>query len=347
VQEKMREQIREGNDLVEYDLIKLSSYVASIEKIQTTVTYIISQDNSRYNANARWIEYRLNNGKEEYFVNAGVTHVGNLLDEKLWSKVYATCLTSATLAIGDSFEYIKSQLGLSNNSQCKEIKLDTEFNYAEHSQLSIPYFKNSPDFNSREAFEQDLITYLTTILAYTENYGSLVLFFNRQQLLMVYKGLPKAIQAKILLQTDFASNQKLLTTHRELIDEGKPSIIFGLNSFAEGVDLPVQYCMHVIITKLPFETYKDPQNMVREHWVKEENGNYFIEISLPETGIKLIQAVGRLIRSEQDYGQVTICDNRIVLKSYGNFLLNALPKFNRQYDPEFITKALSKMNCTF
>ena len=130
------------------------------------------------------------------------------------------------------------------------------------------------------------------------------------------------------------------------IDNGAPSIIFGLNSFAEGVDLPSVYCMNVIISKLPFDTHKDPQNMVREYWVQYEKGNYFMDVSIPETCIKLIQAVGRLIRSEDDYGQVTICDNRLVNKNYGAVLLNCLPQFNRVYNKEFMHESFLKISAT-
>jgi hypothetical protein len=83
---------------------------------------------------------------------------------------------------------------------------------------------------------------------------------------------------------------------------------------------------------------------VRQYWLEKENGNYFNEVALPEAGIRLVQAVGRLIRSEHDYGQVTICDNRIVLKPYGKFLLKMLPKFNHQYNAEFIRKSLQMIN---
>lgn len=100
--------------------------------------------------------------------------------------------------------------------------------------------------------------------------------------------------------------------------------------------------MHVVITKLPFDTHKDPQNLVREYWIKAENSNFFMDVSLPETCIKLIQAVGRLVRSEEDYGQITICDNRIILKQYGKLLLNSLPNFSRQYNPNFILEHLPK-----
>ena len=138
------------------------------------------------------------------------------------------------------------------------------------------------------------------------------------------------------MQTDFVSTQKLISIHKNNIDNGTPSIIFGLNSFSEGVDLPGLYCMHVIITKLPFDVHKNPLNLVQEYWCNFEKMSYFKEVSIPETCIRLIQATGRLLRGEEDYGQITICDGRIIEKSYGAFLLNALPDFNRNYNKNFL-----------
>ena len=341
IQEKLKERMKNGGDYVaEANLVKLGFYLASISQIATTANYLVNQDNSRFNANARWVEQRIINNGEDYSVTAGVTHVGNLLTNKLWSRVHGACLTSATLAVGTSFEYLKFQLGLNLLSEVNTTKLPPSFNYQEHSQLVIPQFRYAPEYATREMFQKELGLYLGQMLNYQENYGTLVLFFNRQQLIDSFKQLPVKLQNRILLQTEFSSNQKLISEHKDMIDGGSPSIIFGLNSFAEGVDLPSRYCMHVVITKLPFDTHKDPQSMVREYWVKAENGNYFMDVSLPEAGIKLIQAVGRLLRNEQDRGQVTICDNRIVLKQYGSLLLKALPEFNRQYNPNFIKESL-------
>ena len=343
VQEQLKDKLKNSHDYVaEANLVKLGFYLATLEGIAATANYLINQDNSRFNANARWVESRISG--EDFNIIAGVTNVGKVLAAKLCSQIYAVCLTSATLAIGPRFDYVKFQLGLNFLPAVQESKLETTFNYPEHSQLVIPQFMNAPEYSKRTEFQRELSLYLSQILNYTQAYGTLVLFFNRQQLLETFKQLPLKLQNKILLQTEFSSNQKLIAEHKDTVDKQQPSIIFGLNSFAEGVDLPAKYCMHVLITKLPFETHKDPQNMVREYWVKAENGNYFMDVSLPETCIKLIQAVGRLIRSEKDYGQVTICDNRIVLKQYGSILLDSLPDFNRDYNPEFINQVYLKLN---
>jgi ATP-dependent DNA helicase DinG len=252
-------------------------------------------------------------------------------------------ITSATLAIGTNFKYNLHKLGLSLYEKVATYKLETSFIYQKQSQIVVPKFKYAPDFASRNDFDVELTEYLNKTIDYAESYGTLVLFFNRKQLLEVYEKLNKPIQKRILLQTDFMSNQRLINQHKQNIDKGIPSIIFGLNSFAEGVDLPSVYCMHVIITKLPFDTHKDPQNMVQEYWVNFEKSNYFMDVALPETSIRLIQATGRLIRDEGDYGQVTICDNRIIFKNYGTSLLNALPLFNRKYNSQFLGESFTKL----
>lgn len=344
--EKLKAQIKETPDvLIETNLNKLGFYVTAIDGVLNTSQYIINQDDSRYNANAKWIELKsIKNSTHDFVINACVTHVGKKLFDTLWSKVYAVVITSATLAIGNDFSYNKFKLGLNLLESVASQKLDSTFDYARQAQIAVPRFRNSPEYNSRENFATELLEYLSKNLDYEAGYGTLVLFFNRKQLVDTYDKLPKRLQKIILSQENYISNGRLIHDHKKRIDAGVPSIIFGLNSFAEGVDLPGLYCCHVIITKLPFETHKDPESMVLEYWVRYEKGNYFAEVSLPEASIRLIQASGRLIRSDKDYGQVSICDNRLVTKDYGRVMLDALPQFNRKYDENFLNKAFMKMN---
>jgi ATP-dependent DNA helicase DinG len=100
-------------------------------------------------------------------------------------------------------------------------------------------------------------------------------------------------------------------------------------SFAEGIDLPGRYLDHVIITRLPFSVPDDPIEASLAEWVTGRGGNPFMEITVPDASIKLVQAVGRLLRTESDTGRVTILDRRIVARRYGQLLLDALPPFRR------------------
>jgi ATP-dependent DNA helicase DinG len=159
--------------------------------------------------------------------------------------------------------------------------------------------------------------------------GTLVLFASRKQMQEVHAALDAQWQQMILLQ-DTLSKHELLNRHRALIDEGKGSIIFGLASFAEGVDLPGNYCRHVIIAKIPFAVPDEPVEAALAEWIESGGGNPFMEIAVPDAALKLVQASGRLLRSETDSGRITLLDRRIVSKSYGRAMLDSLPPFKRE-----------------
>jgi ATP-dependent DNA helicase DinG len=113
------------------------------------------------------------------------------------------------------------------------------------------------------------------------------------------------------------------------VDGGKGSVIFGLASFAEGIDLPGDYLTHVVITRLPFAVPDDPVGATLAEWIESQGGNPFMRISVPDASIKLVQACGRLIRKENDRGVITLLDRRVITRRYGQALLDALPPFRR------------------
>jgi len=157
-----------------------------------------------------------------------------------------------------------------------------------------------------------------------------VLFSSRRQLQEVQEGLHPAFRRLILAQDDY-SKQELLRLHRLTVDRGEPSIIFGLASLAEGIDLPGKYCTHVVIAKIPFPVPNDPVDATLGDWVKSRGRNPFQEISVPEAALRLIQASGRLLRQESDRGTITILDERLATRSYGKGILDSLPPYPREF----------------
>ena len=133
----------------------------------------------------------------------------------------------------------------------------------------------------------------------------------------------------MILRQDDYSKQELLNLHRTRIDAGEASSIFGLASLAEGIDLPGQYCEHVIIAKIPFATPDDPVEAALSEWVEARGGNPFMEIAVPDAAIRLVQASGRLLRTEQDTGRITIMDRRLITRRYGKALLGSLPPYRQ------------------
>ena len=138
--------------------------------------------------------------------------------------------------------------------------------------------------------------------------------------------LDQALTDKLQVQGQ-GSKQSLLEAHRSAVDAGQDSYLVGLASFAEGVDLPDDYCRHVIIVKLPFAVPDDPLDQAMAEWIESQGRNAFYEISVPDAAVKLVQACGRLIRHEKDWGRITLLDRRIVTKSYGRALIDSLPPY--------------------
>ena len=125
----------------------------------------------------------------------------------------------------------------------------------------------------------------------------------------------------------------LIRTHRNRIDKGEHSTLVGLASFSEGLDLPGDYCRHVIMIKLPFAVPDDPIDQAMAEWAEARGRNAFYEISVPDAALKLIQACGRLIRHEEDYGRISLLDKRIITQRYGRTLLESLPPYKLNLAP--------------
>ena len=133
------------------------------------------------------------------------------------------------------------------------------------------------------------------------------------------------------MRQDDHSKQEVLRRHREAVDRGNGSVIFGLASFAEGVDLPGAYCAHVVIAKLPFSVPDDPVDASLAEWLETQGRNPFMEISVPDAALRLVQASGRLLRTESDTGRITLLDRRILTRRYGRAILDSMPAFSRDF----------------
>ena len=156
-----------------------------------------------------------------------------------------------------------------------------------------------------------------------------MLFSSRRQMVDVIERLPEALQNMVLCQDDYQKAQ-LLKYHRQRVDQGLNSLIFGLASFAEGVDLPGRYCEHVLIAKIPFAVPDDPIEMTLSAWIEQQGQNPFMTLAVPDAAFRLVQASGRLLRSESDIGRITLFDERLFTKRYGKQILASLPPYRQE-----------------
>ena len=193
--------------------------------------------------------------------------------------------------------------------------------------LRVPDLRADP--RDSEAHTQAIVRDLPAMLEGAQ--GSLVLFSSRRQMRDVFAGVDLEWRKRVLLQGEL-SRQATLAKHREQIDKDQVSVLFGLASFAEGIDLPGAYCQHVVIAKIPFAVPDDPVEAALAEWIEARGGNPFMEIAVPDASLRLVQACGRLLRNEQDTGSITLLDRRLVTQRYGKAILNSLPPFRREID---------------
>ncbi|MDO6427800.1 ATP-dependent DNA helicase DinG [Thalassotalea sp. 1_MG-2023] len=271
---------------------------------------------------ARWCELT-EHKKLDYLLAASPIEVGFTLEDKLWSKCEGAVLCSATIMALNSFDHFRRQVGLSNTDGTQYQKVDSPFNYQQCAQLNIIDTEYEP---SDERFSDELIRRLPKLIAQGE--ATLVLFSSYWQMETVAKALREKNTLSILVQGE-QSRQHIIESHKKHCDNNENSIVFGTQSFSEGLDLPGKYLTNLIITKLPFSVPTSPVEEAHAEYVSAKGGNPFMSISVPEASKKLIQATGRLLRNEKDTGIITILDKRLKTKRYGQDLLNALPPYKR------------------
>jgi ATP-dependent DNA helicase DinG len=270
---------------------------------------------------ARWITLLNSGGQFGFDLRCSPILAADILQECLWSRAAGVIVTSATITALNSFERFILHSGCPREANYKVVA--SPFNYA-NAVFSVPDMDCDP--GDAERHTQALIEQLPHLLDLSQ--GSLVLYSSRRQMLDVYSGLSGELGDDILMQGDY-SKQEILRRHREAIDGGRGSVIFGLASFAEGVDLPGDYCRHVVIAKIPFAVPDSPLEAALAEWVEAGGRNAFMEISVPDAALRLVQASGRLLRTEEDEGRVTLMDRRIKTRRYGRAILDSLPPFRR------------------
>ncbi|HKJ88768.1 MAG TPA: helicase C-terminal domain-containing protein, partial [Gammaproteobacteria bacterium] len=273
---------------------------------------------------ARWIEPVADQDQRDFRVAVSPISAADELRESLWERCAGALITSATLTSLGRFDRLLGKLGLDEERAVCH-RLPSPFDYG-RAALCLPG-SDFPDPRDAEAHTRAVAGLLAHHLDPAQ--GSLVLFTSRRHMEAAYAQLPPEWQGRTRCQGT-VSRERLLAEHEAEIEAGRGSVLFGLASFAEGVDLPGALCRHVVIVRLPFSVPTTPVEATTHEWVESRGGKPFFEISLPDASLRLIQAVGRLIRNEDDWGTVTILDPRVTTKPYGRELLDSLPPIPRQ-----------------
>ncbi|WP_346839124.1 ATP-dependent DNA helicase DinG [Microbulbifer sp. SAOS-129_SWC] len=273
---------------------------------------------------ARWVTLVDWGGSTDFEVCSSPILAGKTLEYSLWRRCFGAVLTSATLTALGKFDRLKMRAGTPDNASYQVVPSPFDFSRAT---LQVP--AAAVDAGRADEHTDAVIDTLPQLL--DGDGGALVLFSSRRQMETVYESLPGTWRNRIVMQGQ-KSRQQLLEIHRETVDGGGRSVLFGLASFAEGLDLPGDYCRHVVIAKLPFSVPDDPIEAALAEWIEAKGGNPFMQIAVPDAALKLVQACGRLLRTEGDSGTVTLLDRRIVTRRYGRAILDSLPPFSRRIE---------------
>ncbi|MEW6983002.1 ATP-dependent DNA helicase DinG [Colwelliaceae bacterium 6471] len=321
----LMESVKDGDTqmyLAEPLLAESGFMIQRLENLNALWQMYAKTDSDKGAPMARWLE-RIEGKRQDYLLCASPIEVGFTLEDMLWSKCEGAVLCSATIMALNSFDHFRFQAGLKQNDGTQYQQVNSPFDYQNKAKLIVPKMKYEPN---ADQFTDELIAVLPALLK--QGKSSLVLFSSYWQMEKVAQALREKHTLVLQVQGE-QSRQHIIERHKKYCDDDKESVIFGTQSFSEGLDLPGKYLTNLIITKLPFSVPTSPVEEAQAEYITAKGGNPFMSISVPETSKKLIQASGRLLRNEQDEGCITLLDRRVVSKRYGKDLLNALPPFKR------------------
>ncbi len=264
-----------------------------------------------------WLELAGSRG-DRAALCASPSDVSRFIGPRLFRDGSSVVLTSATLSVGGSLRYFQQRIG---GTGVRAIILDSPFDHRRQMKICIARDIPEPD---TPGYREVLPSWIMRSIDRTGG-KALVLFTSSALMRSVAASLAGEFDRRdirLLVQGLGVPRHQLLEEFRRDI----LSVLFGLDSFWMGIDVPGEALEHVVITRLPFAVPSHPLTETRLEMIAREGGNAFLEYSLPEAVLKFRQGAGRLIRSQTDSGILTLLDSRILHKSYGRVFLGSLPR---------------------
>ncbi|HBC6256832.1 ATP-dependent DNA helicase DinG [Proteus mirabilis] len=274
---------------------------------------------------SKWLTRRYDKKQSHLYLHCAGIRVSEQLTQLLWKNIPHVVITSATLRSLNSFSRIQELTGLSEHFDDRFITLSSPFTHERQGKLVIPKMRYEPTMANEKAHLKEMARYFRQGMVENHHRGQLVLF-SSQRAMEGFLEEVKDLRLSLLVQGD-QPRYRLVETHCKRIDAGDNSVLIGLQSFAEGLDLKGDYLTQVHIHKIAFPPVTDPVIVTEGEWLKSLKRYPFEVQSLPSASFNLIQQVGRLIRSHHCHGEVVIYDRRLLTKNYGSRLLTALPVF--------------------
>ena len=296
--------------------IRLMNTTGELEEYQQTLKTIEAGDDDEL---IFWYEVRAKANESGVEFAFTPLDMSETLYEKVLKERHSTIMTSATLQIAETFEYIIERTGYArfDSKDMNSVAVGSPFSYSRQMKF-ITYHRNA------KKGEREAITEILTDLARNFNKGILALFTSYSTLSAVYRSVRTDFQkAGVTLLAQGVGGSR--TTLLEHFRKEKASVLLGTSSFWEGIDVVGDALEILIVTKLPFPVPSEPIIEANVEKIKESGRNPFNEYYVPESVLKFRQGIGRLIRSTTDRGVVINLDERIDTKSYGRFFKKSIP----------------------
>lgn len=271
----------------------------------------------------RWLEAKQTSRGSQATVCVAPLEVAETIKSAVFDPIPTVVMTSATLTVGGSFGYLRRRTGLDllEPERLQELSLASPFDYAEQALIGIP--RDLPDPTSY-SFRQPLADAVLRAVSISQG-GAFVLFTSFDLLRQTHAALKPELERQgltVLRQGEGGGRHQLLTRFRK----EQHAVLFGTDSFWEGVDVKGDALRLVVIARLPFQVPTEPIQQARAERIASQGGDPFREMSVPQAVLKLRQGFGRLIRSRTDRGAVLILDSRMVTKNYGSRFRKSLPQ---------------------
>ena len=269
----------------------------------------------------RWIETSSGHRGVQARLCAAPLDISAQVRETILDRLKTIIVTSATLTVGGDFKYLKKRtgFGLLPKGRLDELRLASPFDYASQVFVAVPDDMPEPTAPGfREALQERILRAVTISRG-----GAFILFTSYDLLNKVYTTLaPELARLGLTALKQGDTGRHALLAH---FRKDHNAVLFGTDSFWEGVDVKGEALRLVIIARLPFQVPTEPVQQARSEQIDASGGDSFREFSIPQAVIKFRQGFGRLIRSRDDRGAVLILDRRVTTKGYGKIFLRSLP----------------------
>ncbi|POH07669.1 helicase C-terminal domain-containing protein [Fructilactobacillus lindneri] len=299
--------------------LQFNDHVNHINNFITKVQNIVNQINVSSDSEVFWLNYSDDMDVNNVYLSLARFDTSSNLNKKIYRYFEPVVFTGSVLFTSKKSQYIYDQLDL-HRSNTRMKRLKNSFDYAKQSQIVIS--KETP---TPENYENDeYVNYLANSIQklFEESPQPTLVLFNSMNLIKaVYERLNGNDNSYAVLASGISGGQEKIIKRFEA---NPNSIILGSNAFWEGIDFPKHYLKSIIIPRIPFPAPNNPIVKARASYLKKKKKNPFTSYSLPQAIMDIKQGIGRLIRNKQDYGTITILDNRIITKKYGKQIMKAI-----------------------